>query len=324
MRKLYVVASFVTLCCYGREITPQRPVKAINTAFKTHQIVMLGGTDGSVPEHRILLNLIRSSWFSKSSNDIAVGCNSSYQSLVDQYLAGGNIATDQLQQVWRNSLAIGPVPDQPFQELFTAVREVNRQLTAGRGKVRIVCTDGPVNWEQVHSRADLNPFVPNRDEIFIRIVEEQILARHHKALLYAGALHFRRADGRPSMIERGLQEAGATTYVVLAGSNIIGSYEDRDKRFLQWRWPWMMPVQRTWLSQMPAKPLLMGGSASNAHIAGTLAKTGDAFLFLGPPNEVQAYVPKRSALERTAYGKETARRLRIIFGERTKASGLFA
>ena len=80
----------------------------------------------------------------------------------------------------------------------------------------------------------------------------------------------------------------------------------------------MLQLKETWLGELPAKPLIMGGNRSNANVPGTLSDTGDAFVFLSPPEDLQANVPKRSALDGTEYGKETERRLRIIFGEGRK------
>jgi len=74
-------------------------------------------------------------------------------------------------------------------------------------------------------------------------------------------------------------------------------------------------MQGTRLQEIQAKPELMGGNESNARLAGTLAESGDALLFLGPRDELKQFVPRRSALEGTPYGKETERRLRIIFGD---------
>lgn len=243
------------------------------------------------------------------------GANALYQPLVDRYLAGGNVSIDQLLPVWRNGLAIGPVPDQPYEELFEAVRAANQSSPPGDPKLRIICGEAAVSWDHVNSRNDLQSFVPSRDQTYVTMVKEQVLAKHQKVLLYMGSLHFRRTEGKPSQIEQALQKAGAITYVVLPGSNVVGAYEDLDQKFVQWKWPWMLRLQGIWLGALAAKPLLMGGSESNAHISGTLAESGDAFLFLGPRDELKQYLPKRSALDGTPYGKETERRLRIIFGE---------
>ncbi len=88
------------------------------------------------------------------------------------------------------------------------------------------------------------PLFPTRDEISIRIIKEQILAKHQKALVSTGAMHLRRIAGKPSAIEQALQAAGATTYVVLVGTNVTGSDDQQDVRFLRWKWPWMLGVGR--------------------------------------------------------------------------------
>jgi hypothetical protein len=270
---------------------------------------------GNMQEHRILLSLIRSPSFRREVGNIVVeGANSLYQPLVDRYLAGENISIKQLEIVWRNGLAIGPVADEPEIELFKAVRTANQADTQGRTKLRIICGEAAVNWNDVHSRDDLQPFFPARDQNYTKIVEEQVLAKHQKALLYMGVMHFRRLQGKPSVIEDALQRAGARTYVVLPGTNVIGSFNDVDTSFVRWNWPWILPTQGTWLQGVPAKPVLMGGNESNAHLAGPLAENGDALLFLGPRDELKQFLPKRSALEGTEYGKETEHRLQILFG----------
>jgi hypothetical protein len=236
---------------------------------------------------------------------------------VDHYIAGGNISIEELEAVWRNGLAIGPVADEPEIELFEAVRTANR-TNSSRRKLRIICGEAAVNWHDVHSRDDLQAFIPVRDQNYIKIVQEQVIAKHQKALLYMGTLHFRRNQGKPSTVEDALQRAGATTYIVLPGTNVIGSYDDLDTNFVRWKWPWLLPIQGTWLQGLQAKPVLMGGNESNTRIAGTLAESGDAPLFLGPRDELKQFLPKRSALEGTTYGKETERRLRIVFGEHRK------
>lgn len=302
--------------CGAQELKPKNPVTALNEAFSSHQIVLLGDLHGNVQEHRVLLSLIQSQEFSRTVGNIVLeGANSLYQPLVDRYLSGEEVSTEQLEPIWRNGLAIGPVADEPEMQLFEAVRKMNRTLSPGRSKARIICGEAAVNWENVHTRDDLQPFVPARDQNYTKIIKEQVLAKHEKALLYMGSLHFRRVQGKPSTIEEALQQAGATTYVVLPGTNIVGSYNDVDTKFVQWNWPWVLPIRGTWLQDMAAKPLLMGGNESNARVSGTLSESGDAFLFLGPRDELKQFLPKRSALEGTAYGKETERRLRIIFGE---------
>jgi hypothetical protein len=303
----------------AQEPIPKNPISAINDAFSFHQLVMVGDMHGNVQEHQLLIGLIQSPEFSQRVSDIVLeGANARYQPLVDRYLSGENVSAEQLEVVWRDGLAIGPVADEPEIELFEAVRKTNRTIPAGQPRLRIVCGEAALNWDNVQRRDDLQAFIPARDRNYTKIVKEQVLAKHHKALLYMGVLHFLRIEGKPSAIEGALQQAGATTFVILPGSNVVGSYADIDTKFVQWISPWILTLQETWLGKMWAKPLVMGGSESSAHISGTLAESGDAFLFLGPRDKLEQFLPKRSTLEGTAYGKETERRLRIIFGEGRK------
>lgn len=108
------------------------------------------------------------------------GANSLYQPLVDRYLTGENVPLKQLEAVWRNGFAIGPVADQPEIDLFEAVQNTNRSIAAGQPKLRIVCGEAALNWDTVRSRNDLQSFVPARDQNYIKIVQEQILAKHQK------------------------------------------------------------------------------------------------------------------------------------------------
>lgn len=216
-------ALLLTISCEAQEIRPSDPVTALNKAFSTHQLVLLDDyLHGNVQEHRVLLSLIHSRSFSREvSNIVLEGANSLYQRLVDRYVAGGNIPIEQLEAVWRNGPAIGPVADEPEIELFQAVRTANRTNSSGRTELRIVCGKAAVHWDDVHTRDDLQRFVPARDRNYIQIVQEQILAKHQKALLYMGALHFRRIQGKPSTIEEALQQTGATTDVVLPGTTLL-------------------------------------------------------------------------------------------------------
>src|SRR4051812_8863002 len=102
----------LTISCEAQEIRPSDPVTALNKAFSTHQLVLLGDLHGNVQEHRVLLSLVRSGSFSREvSNIVLEGANSRYQPLVDRYVAGENVSIEQLEAVWRDGLAIGAVAD---------------------------------------------------------------------------------------------------------------------------------------------------------------------------------------------------------------------
>lgn len=121
--KLFCGALLLAVLCKAQEVRPEDPVTALTQAFSTHQLVLLGDLHGNVQEHNVLLKLIHSPKFTREVNNIVVeGLNSLYQPLVDRYIAGENIPIEQLEVVWRNGFAIGPVADEPEIALFKAIQ----------------------------------------------------------------------------------------------------------------------------------------------------------------------------------------------------------
>ncbi len=59
---------------------------------------------GSKDVDDLILRLLRNPGFPTKVNDIVVECgNSLYQSVLDRYIAGGDVKVSEVQQVWRNT-----------------------------------------------------------------------------------------------------------------------------------------------------------------------------------------------------------------------------
>src|SRR5262249_10535124 len=137
----------------------------------------------------------------------------------------------------------------------------------------------------------------------------------HRALLIEGWPHFQRSPAGPGYIEKELRASGATTFVVLFGTNVIGGYDDFDKRFDTWKIPAIMPLQGTWVGDLPAMPVLSGGTMHADMNPLKLEDAADALLYLGPRDSLTAVHMARAELEGTPYGREMSRRLQILFGQ---------
>jgi len=286
--------------------------KAIINAFDTHSVVMLGELHGSKQQYELLRTLVFSQDFANKVDDLVLEYgNSLYQDVVDHYVAGESVPQEDVQRAWLNTTAIGP-PSPIYGRLYEAVREANR----GRHhKLRIVLGDVYLNWSRIKDREDLGPFVANRDSFYASVVKEQVVAKHHRALLVAGYFHFLRSRAGPSLIERELQAAGATTFVTAPGTNTVGSYDDFDKRFDTWKPPAVAALKGNWVGQLAAMPVLSGGTiASPPGENLKLQDAADALLYLGPRDSLTQIHTTRAELRGTAYGKEIERRLQIMFG----------
>jgi hypothetical protein len=317
MRALFLVCLFPALLFLigaSDENQPQDASRGILQAFDAHSIVMFGEAHENKQEYEFLRTLVASPKFADKVDDIVVEFgNSLYQQAVDRYISGEDVPLEEVQKAWRNTLALGPVSP-VYASLYEAVRAVNVERH-GKHQVRILLGDPYINWEKVQSREDVGPYLAHRDEFYASVVKDEVLAKHHRALLIEGWGHFRRSPAGPGYVEKELRAAGATTFVILFGTNAVGGYNDLDKRFDTWKVPALMPLKESWAGDLPAVPVLTGGTAPASPNPIKLKDAADALLYLGPRDTLTAVHMARVDLEGTPYGSEITRRLEILFGQ---------
>lgn len=168
-------------------LRPENAVQAILAAFDRYPVVALGMSHRQQDEADFSLELIRAPRFAAKVKNIVVECgNPLYQSVLDRYLAGEDVPLEQLQLFWRNTTQPGSCDPRQHKELLDAVRAVNRRLPAN-GRIRVLGGDPPIDWDKVQRPEDIVPFMTQRDTHFASVVEDQVLAKHQKALLVIGA-----------------------------------------------------------------------------------------------------------------------------------------
>ena len=297
------------------QIKPEDATHAIIKAFESHSIVMLGEVHGNKQEYEFLRCLVASPDFEDRVDDLVLEYgNSLYQDIVDRYVAGERVPIEEVQKAWRNTTAIGP-PSPVYSWLYEAVREANGKRLKGH-QMRIVLGDVYVNRDQVKTREDLGPFVANRDPYYASVVKDQVISRHRRSLLIMGFPHFLRSTEGPGLIEKELRAAGATTFVIVSGTNAVGRYDDLDKRFDSWTFPSIALLGDNWIGRLPALPIITGGTTPSAPGETKLEDVADAMLYLGPRDTLTQLHTTRADLQGTTYGKEIDRRLEIMFGTR--------
>jgi hypothetical protein len=317
MKKGILTLVCLTQVCRLQAQREEDPVTAILQRFEQHPIVMFGEVHGCVQEHALLQKLVTSPEFAARVNDVVIEMgNSLYQEVLDRYIAGENVPMEQLRKTWENVVgAPGGIATPPYHGLLAAVREANQHLPKER-RLRVLAGDPPIDWEHVENRQDIAPFLPFRDEHFAGVVRYQVLAKRRKALLVMGSGHFQRRDGKPGAIEQQMMAASVKPYIVIAGSDIVGTYDDVDARFGEHPWPWFMEIKGSWLSSLNrrADTLVIGFPAlgNNPAPAGTWEQVADAYLFLGPRDKL-TQGGEAFDLNGTAYGNELRRRWKILF-----------
>jgi hypothetical protein len=273
---------------------------------------MFGEYHGCKQEHEWLRALVGTPEFADLVDDIVVEFgNSLYQKSMDRYIAGESIPFAQVQQAWRNMAgSIGPPPP-VYEAFYKAVRDVNLKRK-GKHQLRIVLGDPYADWDAIKDREELGPFLSHRDSCFASVVKDEVLAKKRRALLIMGAGHFLRRRG-PAEIEQQLRGAGASTYLIVFGTNAVGGYDDLDKRFDAWPLPAIVDLSGNWVGELSAMPVLMGGTAPATPLK--LGEAADALLYVGPRDTLTQVFMARSELDGTAYGKEVNRRMMIQLGQ---------
>jgi hypothetical protein len=312
---LSVLTAASAMCHAQPEIKPQPATAAILAAFRSHDIVMVGEGHGNKQEYDWLRLLIATPEFADRVDDIVMEFgNSLYQNLVDRYTQGEDVPLDDVQRAWRDTVAaVGP-PSPVYASLYQAVRETNLQRK-GTHQLRVLCGDPNIDWQQVTEGRDILPFLGTREQTYARVVKDQVLAKHHHALLIMGAFHFlRHFDLMPSRkqfdIERELRAHGANPYLIVVGTNTTGGPEGLDRRFDSWAAPVIVPLNGSWVGDLPAIPVVTEGHGPPLQ-APTLKDAADALLYLGPRDSLVVVQMTPAELQGTPYGKELERRQRL-------------
>jgi hypothetical protein len=292
-------------------IKAQAATAAIIEAFNKHDIVMLGEWHADKQEHEWLRQLIGTPEFADRVDDIVMEFgNSLYQKSVDRYVAGEDVALEQVEKASRNTVASVGAPSPVYELLYKTVRETNVKRR-GKHQIRLVCADAYIDWEKVGTLEDIGPFLGNRDKWYAEVVKTEVVAKKHRALLLAGGSRFLRWEG-PGHIEKEIRAAGGNPFLVAFGTNAVGSYDDPNKRFDSWPKPAIVSLADNWVGDLPAMPVLFGGTEPPTPLK--LSQSADALLYVGPRDSLRHVSMPRAKLDGTAYGKEIARRTKIEFG----------
>lgn len=275
----------------------QDAVQSLVRLFDTHRIVMFGEIHECRQQWDFLRRLVADSGFHSRVNDIVMEFgNARFQDVVDRYTSGDTVPEAQVQRAWRDVAgALGPISP-VYGEFYAAVRAVNGKLPKDR-RLRIVLGDPPIDWDRVRTREDIAPFLPFRAGFYAQTVRHEVIARKRKALLIMGSGHFRRSGGKPGSIERELLMSLVAPYVILAGSDVAGGFDDVDAR----------------LTAIPAPALIDLAQNPLPGPAPHWQAMADAYLYLGPRDTVTVAKNRRADLEGTPYGRELERRLAILF-----------
>jgi outer membrane protein OmpA-like peptidoglycan-associated protein len=252
---------------------PVDPIPAILDAFRLHEVVALGDAHGNEQAQAFLKSLVRDPRFAATVNDIVIEFgNARYQELADRYVAGEQIPREQLKQIWENTTVVTGVWTAPMYEgVLSEIRSLNRTLPPSK-QVRVLLGDPPIDWSVVRGPADedMNDW---RDAHFAWVVDEQVMKRRRRALLWIGGAHLSRQVLFPNSLIHLLDRR-------FPGKTLVALAIDRhdvdpqvSNRLGQWRSLTALTVRATWFGRLDFRNV--GGHLST----GTVEQNMDVAVF---------------------------------------------
>jgi len=224
---------------------------AILDAFRSYSIVALSeGTHENEQGLAFRLLLIRDSRFTDQVNDIVLeGPNARYQDVMDRYLRGEDVPVASLRRVWDDTTqqqAGGPMWTGDVPVFYRAVRQVNASLPPDH-QLRILLGDPPIDWDQVQTQQDHAKWIARRDTFPAQLIEREVLAKHRRALLVFGNMHFQRKnmlanyesapDGPVATLVSALEQSGSKTRLFSIWTATDADLSDIQPNVSTWRIP---------------------------------------------------------------------------------------
>jgi hypothetical protein len=227
------------------------PTEVILDAFKTYRVVALGeGAHGNVQGHAFRLALIRDPRFAALVNDIVIESGSArYQDLVDRFVRGEEVSDALLRAARENTVAATPAWDRTiYEELFRAVRDVNRSLPSER-RLRILLGDPPIDWGEVRTADDYRAWLLRRDSHPAELLQREVLDKRRRALVVYGDGHFQARRERPGRSLVGILETrGTNVFTVTSTFKDLSAFQ---KDVAGWPTPWLAALSGTLLGSAP-------------------------------------------------------------------------
>ncbi len=286
-----VIACVQVVFAQPAEVTPLPAIPYIIAAFDHYPLVAVSEMHGSRETMAFLAAVIRQPGFAGKVTDIVVEFgNARYQSLIDRYIGGESVRDSDLRQVWENTTQISGVWSSPiYRAFFADMRAFNATLPMPK-RVRVLLGDPPIDWSAVTSPADedMNDW---RDAHLAWLIEQEVIKRGRKALLFIGGAHISRKIILPNSLIHLLDRRFPQQTRVVSTIDITGVKPPVASRIRMWPIVSAAEVCGTWLGFVDVKDIGFGLSR------GRVQDDVDALLYLtaNPFSNVPIRIDPQSA-----------------------------
>jgi hypothetical protein len=334
-------AQFTALLVLSALVPSNRPASSATSdvlqVWAKRQIVAVAEGHRVVQDKQFLRELIATPAFPKTVSDIVVEFGTSrYQAVLDRYIQGADVTARELRKVWGDTTVVNGLWDAPvYQEFFAAVRERNRSLPKS-SRVRVLACDPPIDWSHVSTLADAAPSL-DRDAFCAALVEREVIARNHRALLVMGDGHVARRNvaGNATRNTVSLIEAKHPDSVFVIVT-YLGQYRESaaiEDRLNNGPIPSLVSLSDAWPGdllavppQAPTRTRVGGGQATTETLVVAhpprFREVADALLYLGAKETLTRSVPEAGHWSPDELS-ELDRRNQVLFGQPLDRGVLF-
>ncbi|MBZ5537680.1 MAG: hypothetical protein LAO31_17120 [Acidobacteriia bacterium] len=293
----------------GSNPKPGDAERTLLAAFDNYEVVGMSAAHGNKDLDDFILHLIRNPAFPSKVNVVAVECgNSLYQPALDRYIAGADVPSSEIRQVWRNTTQPMCGLSGFYEAFFPLVRRINQTLPSEK-KLRVLACDPPIDWSKIKSPGDYGRGqYLMRDVSIASVMEKEVLSKRRKALMLFGTAHlFHVGNTAVGLYEK--DYPGVT--LVIADHTGFGNWTplaqyngEFEARMATWPVPSLVQMKGTWLAdlldlthttgnvffgvadsgKLPAGPVPPKGTFSEIPVEAEakFSKMVDAYLYLGP------------------------------------------
>jgi hypothetical protein len=315
--KLWSAQIVLSLCLWGAAIPvssqqsaesqPKNATEALLAAFDTYDVVGMSAGHSNEKLDDFILSLLRNPRLSTKVNDLVVECgNARYQATLDRYIGGDPVSIEDARRAWRETSVSMCSVSAFYAELFPLVRQINQSLPVAR-RLRVVVSEPPVDWAaSPPTRGGLD-----RDTSLASVIEQEVLPKKRKALVLCGTGHLYHNERRGTAVSRYEQIYPGRTFVI-QNHDGFAAFIDLDRgrqleaRMSAWPVPALVSLKGSWLADLDLPYFLWPFPARYA--GEKIGELADAYLYLGPGNDLTYEKTPDSILDDQAYIAELSRR----------------
>ncbi|MBO6796807.1 hypothetical protein [Maricaulis sp.] len=266
-----------------------------------YQIIALGERHGVPAMEEFIEALVSDDEFGEQFDVLILeNASAAHQNLIDRNVSGDDIPEDALAPVWRdavNSLLAGG-DNTHYARLLAAVRENNRDDVS---PVRVIACDPAIDWANMDSAPAFWAAMSSRNAFCVDQIRSRALDTGDTALLLRGRSHLTHTRGNGDEAALGYQLDQSHP----GASYIIHLLTDTAPALQALTRPSMDPMTVETAGEDSAdRRSQFGGDA-------TYQETIDAFLLLGPADEMNAAVS--AGFSDPEYWTELERRAQLIY-----------